>query len=269
MAFCVRDVPRECIAHTFTFCDAITTSNAYLVCRSWYHAVDRYACLADKIYDFPIQWEIQRHLRRWFPSASLTRFQDNSRQFQRTEVFYLEMSDHTVPVTDWPKYLNLCPALRGVIVKVSPKTANVNLRPLEEISALTELDLTGTKISDVSSLRGCRALRKLDLSNCGTLTDAGIRGLEAIPTLEELILHTTKISDVSHLSGCGTLRKLNAACCWYLITAGIQGLEAIPTLSDLILSSTKVSDVSHLSGCRALRTLSLSCCGNLTDAGIR
>eukprot|EP00759_Apiculatamorpha_spiralis_P048054 PhF_6_TR43406/c6_g5_i1/m.66666 len=113
-------LPRDCIDHVLTFCDASTTSNAYLVCRSWYHAVDRYVCVADKIYDLPDT------STQWFPSSLLQMFEKKP-LYQQASVTYLLMTeDHTVSM--WPKYLSLCLALREVIVNVIFNSQNRNRR---------------------------------------------------------------------------------------------------------------------------------------------
>eukprot|EP00759_Apiculatamorpha_spiralis_P058283 PhF_6_TR9169/c2_g6_i1/m.14268 len=175
--------PRDCINHVLTFCDPSTTSNAYLVSRSWYHAVDRYVCMADQMYQMPEHVELRR--RRWFPSTSLPTFEDDAR-YRMTNVIYLQMTeDNTIPVSVWPQYLNLCPSLHGVIVEVSANIPIENCEGFQNLTHLVDLNLSGTNVSDVSSLSGCRALRKLDVSSCAVLTDTGIRGLELIPTLEQ------------------------------------------------------------------------------------
>eukprot|EP00759_Apiculatamorpha_spiralis_P028425 PhF_6_TR30893/c1_g1_i1/m.45441 len=85
----------------------------------------------------------------------------------------------------WSQYLDLCPALREVIVKVNTceNMTIEDFKAFETIPIIVELDFENTKITDVAHLSGCRALRKLNVSSCGTLTNAVIRSLEVIPTL--------------------------------------------------------------------------------------
>eukprot|EP00759_Apiculatamorpha_spiralis_P059303 PhF_6_TR984/c3_g4_i8/m.1917 len=257
-----QHLPRDCVCYILQFCDPPTTSNVYLVCRPWYHAVDRIAILADKLYDLPQTFNIKQ--RRWFSSCSLPTLLEEDVQYHRTEVLYVKILQHTIPVSTWSKYLTSCPSLREVIVKVDSNATTFDVGQFQEISLLTELDFH--QVRDVSQLSGCRTLRKLCLSCCRELTDAGIRGLESIPTLEELNLIGTVVSTISHLSGCRALRSLRLDRCHALTDDGIRGLETIPTLEELVLSSASIKSISHLRGCRALRKLDVSWCHRLTDA---
>eukprot|EP00759_Apiculatamorpha_spiralis_P042622 PhF_6_TR40550/c3_g1_i1/m.60779 len=45
--------PRDCVQHVIQFTDIRTTLSMFMVCRSWYHAVDRYVLLADTFYYLP------------------------------------------------------------------------------------------------------------------------------------------------------------------------------------------------------------------------
>jgi hypothetical protein len=121
---------------------------------------------------------------------------------------------------------------------------------------------------DVSCLRNCPVLKKLDLFYNNSVIAAGIRGLELIPTLEDLDLSSCKqITDVSFLRNCRALKKFTLANT-NVTDAGILGLEFIPTLEELSLyGCEQITDVSCLRNCRALKTLNL-CCTNVTDAGI-
>jgi hypothetical protein len=73
---------------------------------------------------------------------------------------------------------------------------------LELIPTLEKLDLMSTKLTNVSQLAHCKALRSLTLTHCQNLTDDGIRGLELIPALEELSLMNTYVTNIATLSGC-------------------------------------------------------------------
>jgi hypothetical protein len=131
---------------------------------------------------------------------------------------------------------------------------NADMRGLELIPALEDLELQlCSQVTDVSCLRGSRALKKLHLRYTG-VTDAGIRGLELIHTLEDLDLTGTHVTDVSCLRASRTLKQLNL---WFtgVTDTGIRGLELIPTLEDLDLTGTLVTDVSCLRDSRALKKL--------------
>jgi serine/threonine protein kinase len=138
------------------------------------------------------------------------------------------------------------------------------LRGLEFLPILEELNLAGcAQITDLSCLRTCRALKKVDLTDTG-VTDAGIRGLELISTLEELYValdtptfSSVSVSDVRHLASAKALKRLDLSGT-KVTTEGILGLEFIPTLQELDLSSTSVADVRHLASAKALKRLDLS-----------
>jgi Leucine-rich repeat (LRR) protein len=117
---------------------------------------------------------------------------------------------------------------------------NASLQGLEETPSLALLDLEGTRVDDVRSLAGCRALRELKLA-LSSVTDVGIIGLERIATLEVLNLaYCSHITSVTSLRHCTALRELILD--WTSVTdAGIAGLECIVTLTKLSLMPTAPS----------------------------
>eukprot|EP00759_Apiculatamorpha_spiralis_P045541 PhF_6_TR42312/c0_g1_i1/m.63877 len=102
----MRGLPRDCINHILSYCNPSTTSNAYLVCQSWYHAVDRCTYLADKFYTLTDTFETRR--RRWCPSSKLSNLEHDER-FQKTEVMYIKAD---TPVVAWSGHLASHVALR-------------------------------------------------------------------------------------------------------------------------------------------------------------
>jgi hypothetical protein len=138
---------------------------------------------------------------------------------------------------------------------------DAGIRGLELIRTLEELYLNYCNfITDVSFLRDCRVLKKLDLSYTA-VTDAGIRGLELIPTLEVFILFgCRRIADVSCLRSCPALKSLvlsNTS----VTDAGIRGLELILTLTELYLHKCRhVHDLSALRHCLFLRIIGKPFC---------
>jgi hypothetical protein len=109
---------------------------------------------------------------------------------------------------------------------------NASLQELEEISSLEQLDLSHTRVDDVRSLAGCRALRELMLQG-SVVTDVGIIVLERVATLEVLNLaYCEHITSVTSLRHCTALRELIlVGTC--VTDAGIAGLECIVTLTKL------------------------------------
>eukprot|EP00759_Apiculatamorpha_spiralis_P032551 PhF_6_TR3395/c0_g3_i1/m.4863 len=224
----IQHLPHDCVSHITSFCPSSTKLAAYLVCRSWYHGVERYVCLADTFYYLPKTLDFLNKLaggnRRTFFRGSLSTIQEDAR-YELIEVMYIECGCDGGALSS---QLSLCKKLSIVNVlgygrdsELPPKKMNIarrsltdnSIRGLETIPTLKELDLSYTNITDVSFLSACKAMRKLNVTNCSHLTDLGIRGLESIPTLEELDLSYTKITDVSRLRGCLALQKLNVSKC--------------------------------------------------------
>jgi Leucine-rich repeat (LRR) protein len=143
---------------------------------------------------------------------------------------------------------------------------DASLQGLEEIPSLKQLDLSHTRVTDVRSLAGCRALTEL-LLPCSMVDDVVIIGLERIPTLEVLILaYCTRITSVTSLRHCTALRELLLDGT-SVTDAGIAGLECISTLTELSLANCNLlTSVSSLRHSPSLRQLDISNTG-VTAAG--
>jgi Leucine-rich repeat (LRR) protein len=144
---------------------------------------------------------------------------------------------------------------------------NASLQGLEDIPSLVQLNLLGTGADDVRSLAGCRALRKLRLTDT-LVTDVGIIGLERIATLEVLNLAGCgQITSVTSLRHCTALRELTLDGT-RVTDAGIAGLECIITLTKLSLWNCNfITSVFSLRRCPSLRELNISDTA-VTSAGI-
>eukprot|EP00759_Apiculatamorpha_spiralis_P042624 PhF_6_TR40550/c3_g1_i3/m.60781 len=66
--------PRDCVQHVIQFTDTRTTLSMFMVCRSWYHAVDRYVLLADTFYYLPEMFKDVTIRRQKTPSCIRSRF---------------------------------------------------------------------------------------------------------------------------------------------------------------------------------------------------
>ncbi len=121
----------------------------------------------------------------------------------------------------------------------------------EAISKVTELDLSGSDISDVSPLAGLTALQRLDLMFTPVSDVTPLSGLTA---LQELDLMNTRVSDVSPLSGLTALQRLDLV---GTPVSDVTPLSGLTALQELGLMNTRVSDVSPLKGLTALRNLDL------------
>jgi Leucine-rich repeat (LRR) protein len=127
---------------------------------------------------------------------------------------------------------------------------------LQYSTALQELDLSGTTISDVRHLCHCPALRDLNLT--GTeITSEALGCLSKIPTLEVLSLQYCRVNDVASLRACPRLRELHLEGA-DVTGDGIAGLEHIQTLETLDLNHcVEMTCVRRLGASTSLQTLTL------------
>ncbi len=135
-------------------------------------------------------------------------------------------------------------------------TKVTDLTPLSNLGALQELNLSYTQINDISVLANLATLHRLDLSFTG-ITD--ISPLSNLNTLQRLDLSFTGVSDLSPLLNLTALQML------YLSSTGIIDISLLSNLTALqvlYLSSTGVSDLSPLSNLTALKLLDLSSTGS-------
>ena len=104
---------------------------------------------------------------------------------------------------------------------------------------VTELNLSGMGLQNISALANCKNLQRLDLSG-------------------------NSISDLSPLMGISSLRFLNASGNYFSTTVPLGNMTG---LTELHLSDNNISDFSGLRKLRSLQTLGLSNC-NLTDEAL-
>eukprot|EP00759_Apiculatamorpha_spiralis_P014634 PhF_6_TR21194/c3_g1_i4/m.30573 len=313
-------LPSDCIRHTMLFTDEGITLNMLLVCRLWYQSVDRMLSLSNKYYHVPREYQ-HRLFGEWCLSSSIP-VHMKDQEWSHIQIVHMTIDaqeveslppsierlsinsqceeddeedtnsavtacplHHNIQLelmcrTILPNCSNLCildlsgtcvidstihglgryvPMLEELDLS-STRISDVSCFSLEAIPTLQTLTLFNTKITTVSHLSQCRGLQILDLGHCRRLTDDGIRGLEHIPTLQQLVLSHTNITNVSHLTSSVSLRKLDIFSNSHLTNAGIRGLGNIPTLEYVDMSETDISDISDLSSCRNLRKLVASNC---------
>ncbi len=138
---------------------------------------------------------------------------------------------------------------------------NISLGGKSFKSDVTELDLSGCGIKDISALSVCTKLTKLDLSD-NQISD--ISPLVDIPGLTELDLSNNQISDISPLMSMTELKKLS------LSNNGIRSaavLKELTKLTELRLGGNKLTSFSAIGKLTGLKTLDLSHTG-LTDSNL-
>lgn len=126
---------------------------------------------------------------------------------------------------------------------------------------VTELDLSGMGLQNISALSACKNLQKLNLSG-NTISD--LSPLMDIPTLQWLDISNNYVSDLRPLMGISSLRFLNASGNYFTSTVPLGNMTG---LTELHLSDTNITDFSGLRKLKSLQTLGLNNC-NLTNEGL-
>mgnify|MGYP004504736433 FL=1 len=126
---------------------------------------------------------------------------------------------------------------------------------------VTELDLSGCDVHDISLLSVCTKLKKLDLSD-NSISD--ISALVDMPELAELDLSNNRISDISPLMSVSKLTYLNLAGNRIKSVAALQDLTS---LTELNLSSNELGGIAAVGRLTTLKTLWMDDIG-LKDASL-
>ncbi|TKJ34979.1 MAG: hypothetical protein CEE38_16085 [Planctomycetes bacterium B3_Pla] len=130
--------------------------------------------------------------------------------------------------------------------------SETDLITVADLEGLTFLDASGRGIKNLTGLKHCKNLEKLEL---GYNPTKNINALSGLTNLEWLDLHLNDISDISALSGLTNLERLN------LNGNNIRDISALSGLSDLellYLSGNSISDIIPLSGLTDLVWLDLN-----------
>ena len=128
-----------------------------------------------------------------------------------------------------------------------------DLSDLKGLNGLTSLYLSGTKISDLSGLKGLNGLTSLDLSGTKISDLSDLKGLNGLTSLD---LSGTKISDLSDLKGLNGLTSLDLSGTKISDLSDLKGLNGLISLD--LSGNTKISDLSDLKGLNGLTSLYLS-----------
>jgi len=126
-----------------------------------------------------------------------------------------------------------------------------DIGPIVGLKNLTELDLTGNQISDISALAGLTNLKKLYLLD---LDISQINDISLLTGLTNLSLAGNKIDDISALAGLTNLERLN------LRDTQVNDISVLTRLTNLIyldLFNDQISDISALAGLTNLTFLNL------------
>eukprot|EP00759_Apiculatamorpha_spiralis_P018826 PhF_6_TR25142/c1_g1_i3/m.34613 len=171
-------LPLDCIRHIHSMCDKSTSLTMFLVCRSWYHCVERYLCLADTYYNLPEAYrdpspQHSSDVHKWCNGSQLWKFkQERDERWNSVQVVRLEATT---------RCLDFLPD------------------SIEDLFLKTSTKIQTTRIIDIEALTSFTSLKKVSLRGCQKIS---FRGLELIRALEELDLSESGVSGVGFLRSC-------------------------------------------------------------------
>ncbi len=120
-------------------------------------------------------------------------------------------------------------------------TAISDFSPLANSSRLRWLEFSGNRsMSKLTSLRGLKTLRRLEINHCGI---SDISGLAQLTQLTSLTLYDNLISDVSLLKNLKGLTHLNLS---DNVISDVSPLSGLSKLETLILQNNVIADISPL-----------------------
>ena len=120
---------------------------------------------------------------------------------------------------------------------------------------VTELNLSGMGLQNISAIAGCKQLQKLDISG-NYISD--LSPLMDLPQLRWLNASNNAITDLRPLMGISSLNFLNVSGNHF---SGTVPLGNITSLTELHLSDNMLTDLSGLGKLKSLQTLGLANCG--------
>lgn len=141
-----------------------------------------------------------------------------------------------------------------------------SLEGLEYAVNMTQLDLAGNEIVDLTPIKNCKKLEKLDLSSQFSSLEyrelSDISPLANLTNLKVLRLKSNDIQDVSVLKNLTNLEELDLF--GNRKIKSIEGFEKLTNLKKLFLNRTRsIKDITPLKECKNLQQLSIQ--GNKVD----
>jgi len=155
----------------------------------------------------------------------------------------------------------LAEALRRIAEEKQAKTGSLDLRGLQltelpeelgELKWLTNLNVSGMLICNLTPLSGLGQIQILD---CSQNDVADLAPLTGLSQLRELDCEDTFVTDLTPLAGLSQLRILR---CSETLVASLAPLECLSQLQSLECFSTKVIDLTPLRGLGQLQEINCS-----------
>jgi Leucine-rich repeat (LRR) protein len=125
------------------------------------------------------------------------------------------------------------------------------LEPLQGLSSLQELSLTGIYVGDAAPLAKLVNLQRLDLGRTQVISIAPLANLKALRRLD---LRRTKVGDIAPIAALTDLESLALA---HTLVTDISPLASLTKLQSLDLSDIPITDITKLAGLSNLTRLGL------------
>ncbi len=127
-----------------------------------------------------------------------------------------------------------------------------NVDPLAKLTDLQNVNISGTKVKDLTPIRNLNFLEVLNISGCKVESLAPLRYMQKI---KELDASNTEIKDLVPISAYLNLERLNVSGSKVDSLSHISGLS---NLTDLRFNNSKVSDLNPIKGLQNLSILQFS-----------
>ncbi len=167
-------------------------------------------------------------------------------------VAYLSVTGILADNTLFSSILSSLKNLKFLLIAVSKEGRSLDVTPLQGLTKLQELVLSGNQITEIEPLRGLTNLQSLDLSFNQITEIEPLRGLTNLQSLDLSLNNASNIAPLQHLTNLQTL---------YLIGNQIDDitpLQHLTNLQTLYLSKNQIADVTPLQHLTNLQTLDLS-----------
>jgi len=186
---------------------------------------------------------------------------DFSPLYKLSRLTTLSIKDIDITESKLKELQDALPDCRIHSEKADEDVVEITLGGVKFKSDVTELDLSGKGISDVSELAKCEDLKKLDLRG-NKISD--LTPLMDLPELQWLSLRNNRVSDLRPLMGLTRLTYLDLQ---NNSISSISSIGALSDLTDLYLGGNSVASFAPLADFDALRELGLENTG-LEDSEI-
>lgn len=138
------------------------------------------------------------------------------------------------------------------ILDVSGNVRLTDLYPVDQLSSLKSLNISGTLITDLFTARNLNRLTALNISGTG-ITDLG--PIQYNSRIREFYLDSTSVRSLAPIQGFHDLEILHMN---HTLIDSLQPIRHLDSLKDLRLEYTPVSDLSPLMDLIRLESLSIS-----------